>query len=115
MSNAYIDRSVTSVEEWKKSGDEIFALKRQTIFAIEEATAKNLLKQARLRESLKDLKPNDMETIQAKKALRHLQRNWDELNELYEEVTWRPPLPWDDGYELMRQLLLLVEKVKGQE
>ena len=56
-----------------------------------------------------------MEAIQAKKALRHLQSNWEELNELYEEVTWRPPLPWDDGYELMRQLLLLVEKVKGQK
>lgn len=114
-SNEYIDRSLTSVEEWKKTGDEIFALKRQTIFGIQEATAKNLLKQARLRASLKDLESNGMEAIQAKKALRHLQRNWEELNELYEEVTWRPPLPWDDGYELMRQLLLLVEKVKGQK
>ena len=43
------------VEEWKKTGDEIFALKRQTRFAIEEATAKNLLMQAKLRESLKDV------------------------------------------------------------
>ena len=77
MSNDYINRSITSVEEWKKSGYEIFALKRQTRFAIEEATAKNLFMQAKLRESLKDVEPNDMEAIQAMKALCDLQRNWD--------------------------------------
>ena len=113
MSNDYIDRSLTSVEEWKKSGDEIFALKRQTRFAIEEATAKNLLMQAKLRESLKDVEPNDMEAIQAMKALCDLQRNWDELNELYEEVTWRPPMRWDEDYEAMEQLIEIVQRIKG--
>ena len=69
MCNDFIDRSITSVEEWKKSGDEIFALKRQTRFAIEEATARNLLMQAKLRESLKVVEPNDIKTIQVMKAL----------------------------------------------
>ena len=113
MSNDYIDRSLTSVEEWKKSGDEIFALKRQTRFAIEEATAKNLLIQAKLRESLKDVEPNDMEAIQAMNALCDLQRNWGELNELYEEVTWRPPMRWDEHYEAVEQLIAIVQKIKG--
>lgn len=108
-----MDRSITSVEEWKKSGDEIFALKRQTRFAIEEATANNLLMQAKLRESLKDVEPSAIEAIQAMKALRDLQRNWDELNELYEEVTWRPPMPWDEDYEAMDTLIALVQKVRG--
>ncbi len=115
MSNDYIDRSITSVEEWRKSGDEIFALKRQTRFAIEEATAKNLLMQAKLRESLKDVGPNDMEAIKAMKALCNLQRNWDELNELYEEVTWRPPMRWDEDYESMEQLIAIVQKIKGKK
>ena len=35
MKNEYIDRSLTSLEEWKASGDEIFALKRQTRYAID--------------------------------------------------------------------------------
>ena len=113
MHNEYTDRSLTSVEQWKASGDEVFALKRQTRYAIEEATAKNLLIQAKLRESLKDIEPNDMEAIQAMKALGELQRNWDELNELYEEASWRPPSPWDEDYELMRLLIVLVQKVRG--
>ena len=113
MKNEYIDRSITSVKEWKASGDEIFALKRQTRYAIEEATAKNLLIQANLRESLKDVKQNDMQAIQAMKALGELQRNWDELNELYEEVTWRTPMRWDEDYEAMERLVVLVQKVRG--
>lgn len=113
MKNEYIDRSLTSLEEWKASGDEIFALKRQTRFAIEEATAKNLLIQAKLRESLKDVEPNDMEALQAMKALGKLQRNWYELNELYEQVTWRTPMRWDENYEAMENLIALVQKVRG--
>ena len=112
MKNEYIDRSLTSVGEWKTSGDEVFALKRQTRFAIEEATAKNLLIQAKLRESLKDVEPNDMEALQAMKALGKLQRNWDELNELYEQVTWRTPMRWDEDYEAMENLIALVQKVR---
>lgn len=108
-----MDRSITSVEEWKKTGDEIFALKRQTRFAIEEATAKNLLMQAKLRETLKDVEPNDMEAIQAMKALCDLQRNWDELNALYEEVTWKSPMRWDKDYEAMEHLIAIVQKIKG--
>ena len=96
MSNAYIDRSVTSVEEWKKSGDEIFALKRQTKFAIEEATAKNLLMQAKFRELLKDVDPKDAEAIEIEKAIDALKKNWQELNKLYEEISWRPPQPWEE-------------------
>ena len=114
MCNDFIDRSITSVEEWKKSGDEIFALKRQTRFAIEEATARNLLMQAKLRESLKVVEPNDIKTIQVMKALCDLQGNWDELNELYEEVTWRLPMRWDEDYEAMENLIALVQKIKGK-
>ena len=113
MKTEYIDRSLSSVEQWKTSGDEVFALKRQTRFAIEEATARNLLIQAKLRESLKDVEPNDIKAIQAMKALGELQRNWDELNGLYEEASWKPPSPWDDDYELMRQLIALGQTVRG--
>ena len=112
MNNEYIDRSLAVYEEWEDKGIGIDFLKRQTRYAIEEATAKNLLMQAKLRESLKDVEPNDMEAIQAMKALGKLQRNWDELNKLYEEVTWREPLPWDEDYEAMENLITLVQKVR---
>ena len=103
------------IEEFEDEEVRIEALKIQTRMAIEEATAKNLLMQAKLRESLKDVEPNDMEAIQAMKALCDLQRNWDELNELYEEVTWRPPIRWDEHYEAMQTLIKMVQKVRGSK
>ena len=96
MKNAYIDRSLTTVEEWKANGDELFALERQTRYAIEEATAKNLLIQAKLRESLKEIEPQDAEAIEIEKAIDALKKNWQELNKLYEQISWRPPQPWEE-------------------
>ena len=115
MKTDYIDRSMMVIEEFEDEAVRIEALKIQTRMAIEEATAKNLFMQAKLRESLKDVEPNDMEAIQAMKALCDLQRNWDQLNNLYEEVTWRPPMPWDEDYEAMEQLMAIVQQVRGKK
>ena len=96
MKNAYVDRSLTTVEEWKACGYGLFALERQTRYAIEEATAKNLLIQAKLRESLKEIEPQSTEAIQIEKAIEALKKSWQELNKLYEVIFWRPPLPWEE-------------------
>ena len=50
-----------------------------------EPTFKNLLMQAKLRESLKVVEPNETEATQVQKALCDLQINWDEVNETAEE------------------------------
>ena len=98
MCNDYIDRSITSVEVWKKSGDEIFALKRQTRFAIEEATAKNLVSQTKLRKALENVAPDSFEYKKIDKTLAELRTNWEELNQLYRETSWMEALLWDEDY-----------------
>ena len=112
MKNEYIDRSLTSLEEWKASGDEIFALKRQTRFAIEEATAKNLLTQAKLKKALENEVPDSVDYKKIDKALKELRTNWGELNYLKKATFWNPK-PWDDEWEFMEHLIALVQKVRG--
>mgnify|MGYP001283136441 CR=1 FL=1 len=112
MKNEYIDRSLTSLEEWKASGDEIFALKRQTRFAIEEATAKNLLTQAKLKKALENEVPDSVDYKKIDKALKELRTNWGELNYLKKATFWNPK-PWDDDWEFMELLIALVQKVRG--
>ena len=112
MKNEYIDRSLTSLEEWKASGDEIFALKRQTRFAIEEATAKNLLTQAKLKKALENEVPDSVDYKKIDKALKELRTNWRELNYLKKATFWNPQ-PWDDDWEAMELLIALVQKVRG--
>mgnify|MGYP001392959107 FL=1 len=112
MKNEYIDRSLTSLEEWKASGDEIFALKRQTRFAIEEATAKNLLTQAKLKKALENEVPDSVDYKKIDKALKELRTNWGELNYLKKATFWNPK-PWDDEWKFMEHLIALVQKVRG--
>ena len=113
MKNEYIDRSLAVYEEWEDKGIGIDFLKRQTRFAIEEATAKNLLTQAKLRQSLMNEEPDSIEYSEISKTLSKLRINWGELNQLYRETSWRPPLPWDEDYEAMENLITLVQKVRG--
>ena len=96
--NDYVDRSMASYEGMLAYDMGIEFLKQQTRFAIEEATAKNLLSQAKLRRILNTLKSEDPKHEVILKAFNELNSNWQELNTLYEEVTRRPTLPWDEEY-----------------
>ena len=113
MKNEYIDRSLAVYEEWKDKGMGIDFLKRQTRYAIEEATAKNLISQAKLQQALENEEQGSIEYKKIDRTLAKLQTNWGELNYLYNEVSWREPLPWDEDYEAMENLIALVQKVRG--
>ena len=112
MSYEYIDRSSVALDEFEDEDLRISMLKRQTGKAIDEATAKLLLTQAKLNKALTKLVPGSPECLNILRTLSDLYRNWEELNNLREEVYWNPQ-PWDEKYEAMENLIALVQKVRG--
>ena len=112
MKNDYIDRSSVALDEFVDEDLRINVIRRQTGKAIDEATAKNLLSQAKLNNALTKVVPGSPECLDILKTLSDLYRNWEELNNLREEVYWNPQ-PWDEKYEAMENLIDLVQKVRG--
>ena len=112
MSYEYIDRSSVALDEFEDEDLRISMLKRQTGKAIDEATAKLLLTQAKLNNALTKLVPGSQECLNILRTLTDLYKNWEELNNLKEEV-FRNPQPWDEKYEAMENLIALVQKVRG--
>ena len=112
MSYEYIDRSSVALDEFEDEDLRISMLKRQTGQAIDEATAKLLLTQAKLNKALTKLVPGSPECLNILRTLTDLYKNWEELNNLKEEVFWNPQ-PWDEKYEAMEHLIALVQKVRG--
>ena len=111
MSYEYIDRSSVALDEFEDEDLRISMLKRQTGKAIDEATAKLLLTQAKLNKALTKLVPGSPECLDILRTLTDLYKNWEELNNLKEEV-FRNPQPWDVKYESMEHLIALVQKVR---
>ena len=97
-----------SVDEEMRIG----TLKAQTGWAIDEATAKNLLTQAKLNNALTKVVPGSPECLDILRTMTKLYRNWEELNDLKRDVFWNPQ-PWDDDWEFMEHLIALVQKVRG--
>ena len=112
MKNDYIDRSSVALDEFVDEDLRIRVLKGQTGKAIDEATAKNLLTQAKLNNALTKVVPGSSECLDILRTLTDLYKNWEELNNLKEEVFWNPQ-PWDEKYEAMENLIALVQKVRG--
>lgn len=112
MKNDYIDRSSVALDEFVDEDLRIRVLKGQTGKAIDEATAKNLLTQAKLNNALTKVVPGSPECLDILRTLTDLYKNWEELNNLKEEVYWNPQ-PWDEKYEAMESLIDLVQKVRG--
>lgn len=113
MRNEYVSRSRVSVDEFEDEELRIRLLKAQTGRAIDEATAKNLLTQVKLKNALTKVVPGSPECLDILRTLTDLYKNWEELNNLKEEVFWNPQ-PWDEDYEMMESLLALVKKVRGR-
>ena len=90
----------------------IGTLKAQTGWAIDEATAKNLLSQAKLKKALENEVLDSVEYKKIDKALKELRINWRELNYLKKATFWNPK-PWDEDWEFMEHLIALVQKVRG--
>ena len=95
MKTEYIDRSMMVIEEFEDEAVRIEALKIQTRMAIQEATAKNLLSQTKLRKALENAEPDSFEYKKIDKNLAELRTNWEELNQLYRETSWMEALLWD--------------------
>ena len=112
MKNDYIDRSSVALDDFVDEDLRIRVLKGQTGKAIDEATAKNLLSQAKLNNALTKVVPGSPECLDILRTLTDLYKNWEELNNLKEEVFWNPQ-PWDEKYEAMESLIDLVQKVRG--
>ena len=112
MKNDYIDRSSVALDEFVDEDLRINVIRRQTGKAIDEATAKNLLTQAKLNNALTKVVPGSPECLDILRTLTDLYKNWEELNNLKEEVYWNPQ-PWDEKYEAMENLIALVQKVRG--
>ena len=83
------------IEEFEDEAVRIEALKIQTRMAIQEATAKNLLSQTKLRKALENAEPDSFEYKKIDKNLAELRTNWEELNQLYRETSWMKALLWD--------------------
>ena len=98
MKTEYIDRSMMVIEEFEDEAVRIEALKIQTRMAIEEATAKNLVSQTKLRKALENAEPDSFEYKKIDKTLAELRINWEELNQLYRETSWMEALLWDEDY-----------------
>ena len=111
MNYEYTDRSSVALDEFVDEDLSISMLKRQTGKAIDEATAKLLLTQAKLNNALTKLVPGSQECLNILRTLTDLYKNWEELNNLKEEVYWNPQ-PWDEKYEAMEHLIALVQKVR---
>ena len=112
MKNDYIDRSSVALDEFVDEDLRINVIRRQTGKAIDEATAKNLLTQAKLNNALTKVVPGSPECLDILRTLTDLHKNWEELNNLKEEV-FRNPQPWDEKYEAMEHLIAWVQKVRG--
>ena len=112
MKTDYIDRSSVALDEFVGEDLRINVIRRQTGKAIDEATAKNLLTQAKLNNALTKVVPGSPECLDILRTLTDLYKNWEKLNNLKEEVYWNPQ-PWDEKYEAMENLIALVKKVKG--
>ena len=112
MNYDYVDRSEVVLDEFEDEDLRIYIIKRQTGKAIDEATAKNLLTQAKLNNALTKVVPGSPECLDILRTLTDLHKNWEELNNLREEVYWNPQ-PWDEKYEAMEHLIALVQKVRG--
>lgn len=94
----YIDRSMMVIEEFEDEAVRIEALKIQTRRAIDEATAKNLVSQTKLRKALENAKPDSAKYKNIDETLAELRTNWEELNQLYRETSWMEALLWDEDY-----------------
>ena len=112
MSNEYKNRSRVVNDAMDDEEMRIGTLKAQTGWAIDEATAKNLLTQAKLNNALTKVVPGSPECLDILRTMTKLYRNWEELNDLKRDVFWNPQ-PWDEEYEAMENLIALVQKVKG--
>ena len=112
MKNDYIDRSSVALDEFEDEDLRIRVLKGQIGKAIDEATAKNLLTQVKLNNALTKVVPGSPECHDILRTLTDLYKNWEELNNLKEEVFWNPQ-PWDEKYEAMENLIALVQRVRG--
>ena len=112
MSNEYRNRSRVVYEAMDDEEMRIGTQKAQTAWAIDEATAKNLLSQARLKKALENEVPDSVEYKKIDKALKELRVNWGELNYLKKATFWNPQ-PWDDDWEFMELMIALVQKVRG--
>ena len=112
MKNEYIDRSSVALDEFVDEDLRINVIRRQTGKAIDEATAKNLLTQAKLNNALTKVVPGSPECLDILRTLTDLYKNWEELNDLKRDVFWNPQ-PWDEEYEAMEHLIALVQKVRG--
>ena len=114
MSNAYTNRTLLSCKDFDTEEGAIEYLKIETKRAIEEATAKNLLSQAKLKKALENEVPDSVEYKKIGKALKELRTNWRELNYLKKATFWNPK-PWDDDWEFMEHLIALVQKIRGRK
>ena len=112
MKNFYQNWSKVVNDESVDEEMRIGTLKAQTGWAIDEATAKNLLTQAKLKKALENEVPGSVEYKKIYKALKELRANWRELNYLKKATFWNPK-PWDDDWEFMEHLIALVQKVRG--
>ena len=114
MKTDYINRSRVVFSELEDEEMRIGTLKAQTGCAIDEATAKNLLTQAKLKKALENAEADSVECKKIDKALKELRTNWGELNYLKKATFWNPQ-PWDDDWEFMELLISLVQKVRGNK
>ena len=112
MNYDYTDRSRLIYDELKDEKMRIGVLKDQTLRAVDEATAKNLLSQVKLHRALENSELNSLEYKKIDKALESLRIIWGELNML-KRGTYRKPTRFDEDYETMDQLIALVQKVRG--
>jgi hypothetical protein len=112
VSYEYTDRSRVVYDELEDEEMRLGVLKAQTGWAIDEATAKNLVSQAKLKKVLENEVPDSVEYKKINKALKELRTNWRELNYLKKATFWNPK-PWDDDWEFMEHLIALVQKVRG--
>ena len=76
MSNEYKNRSRVVYDAMDDEEMRIGTLKAQTGWAIDEATAKNLLSQVKLHRALENLERNSVEYKKIDKALKRLRIVW---------------------------------------
>ena len=113
MNYKYVDRSRIVYDELVDEDMRISVLKAQTGWAIDEATAKNLLTQAKLNKALTKAVPGSPECLDILRTLTDLYRNWEELNNLKRDTFWNPQ-PWDEDYEAMENLITMIQNFKKE-
>ena len=90
----------------------IGSLNAQTGYAIDEATAKNLLTQAKLNNALTKVVPGSPECLDILRTLTKLYRNWEELNDLKRDVFWYQFALYSFNINCYRNLLFRLEIIK---